>query len=223
MISSVLDVLPSAVGVAISPLPIVSLILILMSNKAKANGVAFLAGWLIGLMIIGVIGLNLIDPDGGKDKHNPVVLWIQVIVGILVLVLAAKNWMNRPRTNLEPKMPKWMQNLSKMPWYIAFGLAIFFIVLNPKNLALALDGVTSIAEDPISTAAQYGTLIIYTLVASLSIAAPVVYYFSGGAGAKKLLSKLKGWLVKNNAVIMAVVLLLVGLKITIEAIAKLSA
>ena len=43
------DILPTAIGVAISPVPIIAVILMLFSAKAKRNGLAFLLGWLGGL------------------------------------------------------------------------------------------------------------------------------------------------------------------------------
>jgi len=42
-------ILTPAVGVALSPLPIVAVILMLFSAKARTNGPAFVLGWVIGL------------------------------------------------------------------------------------------------------------------------------------------------------------------------------
>lgn len=41
-------ILAPAVGVLISPFPIVGLILILLSNKARLNSVFYMLGWIIG-------------------------------------------------------------------------------------------------------------------------------------------------------------------------------
>ena len=43
------DLLPAAIGVAISPVPIIAIILMLGTPKARSNGPAFAAGWVIGL------------------------------------------------------------------------------------------------------------------------------------------------------------------------------
>ena len=47
------EVLPFAIGIAISPIPIIAIILILFSNRATANGLAFLFGWVAGLAVVG--------------------------------------------------------------------------------------------------------------------------------------------------------------------------
>lgn len=44
-------------GVALSPVPIVAVVLMLATPRARANGLAFLAGWLLGLAVAGTIVL----------------------------------------------------------------------------------------------------------------------------------------------------------------------
>ena len=38
-----------AVGIAVSPVPIIAVVLILTSGRARVNGLAFIVGWLAGL------------------------------------------------------------------------------------------------------------------------------------------------------------------------------
>ena len=42
------DLLPTALGVAISPVPIIAVILMLLAPRAKAASVGFLLGWVSG-------------------------------------------------------------------------------------------------------------------------------------------------------------------------------
>ena len=60
--SAIGEILPLAVGVAISPIPIIAVVLMLSTPKGKGNGLAFLLGWLIGLGLVGVIVLLVADP-----------------------------------------------------------------------------------------------------------------------------------------------------------------
>lgn len=219
MTEAVINILPSALGVAISPLPIVALILTLMSKKAKLNGLAFLAGWILAIMLIGWIGISLLGESAATNNGPSVLsLWLQLIVGVLLLAMAVKNWLSRPRAGRPAVVPKWMAAVDKMRWYVALLLGVFFIALNPKNLALTLAGVSEITDANLPITDSYIILISYAVIASLSLVLPLIYLFVAGESAKKLLLKLKNWLVKYNAVIMAVILLVVGLKITIQAI-----
>ena len=52
MIHAIGEILPLAIGIAISPLPIIAVILMLTTPKARTNGPAFLAGWLLGLVVV---------------------------------------------------------------------------------------------------------------------------------------------------------------------------
>ena len=45
------DVLPLAIGVAISPIPIIATILMLLTPRAGSTATAFLAGWILGIAV----------------------------------------------------------------------------------------------------------------------------------------------------------------------------
>lgn len=50
------EVLPMAVGVAISPVPIIAVILMLFTDRARRDSLAFLLGWLVAMALaLGVL------------------------------------------------------------------------------------------------------------------------------------------------------------------------
>src|SRR4051794_4621775 len=92
------DLLPSAIGVALSPVPIIAVILMLGTPKARRNGPAFAVGWVTGLIAVSVIVLLVAgDADDGDSAASTGVNWFQVGVGVLFLLLAAKQWRSRPK------------------------------------------------------------------------------------------------------------------------------
>ncbi|MBM2823822.1 MAG: hypothetical protein HW413_2568, partial [Thermoleophilia bacterium] len=60
------DILPLAIGVAISPVPIIAVVLMLGTPQARANGPAFAAGWVAGLTIVGAIVLLLASGNAAE-------------------------------------------------------------------------------------------------------------------------------------------------------------
>jgi hypothetical protein len=52
--------LPLAVGVALSPVPIIAVVLMPTTQRARANGPAFVLGWLVGLGVVGANPKNLL-------------------------------------------------------------------------------------------------------------------------------------------------------------------
>src|SRR5205823_5482556 len=78
------NLLPSAVAVAISPIPIVAIILMLGTPKARSNGPAFAAGWIIGLTAVSVIVLAVTGGASDSDSAtNTTVNWLYVALGLL--------------------------------------------------------------------------------------------------------------------------------------------
>ena len=49
------DILPLALGIAISPIPIIAAILMLLSPKARGTSVGFLLGWVLGIVVAVVV------------------------------------------------------------------------------------------------------------------------------------------------------------------------
>lgn len=104
----------------------------------------------------------------------------------------------------------------------SLGFAVVLSGINPKNLALTIAAVTSIAQTGISGVEAVGALAVFNLIGSLSILAPVGIYFALGAKSAVILDELKTWMAANNAAIMAVLLLVLGTKLIGDAIGGLS-
>ncbi|MGH2588708.1 MAG: GAP family protein [Dehalococcoidia bacterium] len=209
------DILPLAIGVAISPIPIVAVILMLFSARARSNGPAFLVGWLVGLIVVGVIVLSLSgagDVDSDEDASN-VASVIKLVLGVLLLVMAVRQWRGRPHPGEAAKVPKWMQAIDAVTPVKALGLGALLSGINPKNLALVVGASVVIAQAGLSTGDTAITFAIFVIIASLSIAVPVIYYLVGGEGAKKTMDGWKAWLLHNNAAVMAVLLLVFGVSL----------
>ena len=109
------EVLTFAVGVAISPVPIIAVILMLFSGRAKVNGPMFLAGWVVALAVVSGAAY-LISDAGGVSTDSAAadgVSWAQLVFGVLFLLLAARSWRNRPAPGTEPQTPKWMAGIER--------------------------------------------------------------------------------------------------------------
>ena len=63
------QVLSFGVGVALSPLPIIAVVLMLATPKGRTNGPAFLTGWVLGIAVLGTIVL-LIASGASASEHG---------------------------------------------------------------------------------------------------------------------------------------------------------
>jgi len=107
--------LPAAVGVAISPIPIVAVVLLLVSPRGRVNGPMYLCGQVVGVAGAGAVVLLLAGgAGGGSDSHAAGwVKWLQLVLGALLVSLAVKQWRERPRGGDEPVTPEWMETLDE--------------------------------------------------------------------------------------------------------------
>lgn len=205
--------LPVAVGVLVSPLPIVAVVLMLVTPRAKANAFSFLAGWLAAIYVLGTIVVLVAGAAIPDDDKPGWVAWVKIVLGILLLLVALRQWSGRPKGDAEPPTPKWMSAIETFKPPAAAGLGALLGAVNPKNLLLVVSGAAAIsAAAPGETGTQLSALAVFTVVASIGVAAPIVVYLAMGPRAPHVLDELKTWMIHNNAVIMAVLLLVLGFK-----------
>jgi threonine/homoserine/homoserine lactone efflux protein len=215
--------LPVAVGVLISPLPIVAVVLMLVSERARANAGAFLVGWFVSVLV--VVGLVAVLAGSAVPDDEGTPLWaaiVKIVLGLLLLLVAVKQWRGRPREGVEPETPKWMAAIDGFTPGKALGLAVLLSAVNPKNLLLVVSGGAAIAAAaPGDTDAQVVAAVVFALVASVGVVTPLVIYLAMGDRAAAVLDGLKTWMIQNNAVIMAVLLLVIGAKMIGDGISAL--
>lgn len=91
--------LATAVGVALSPVPIIAVILMLTTPKARTNGPAFVIGWLTGLACVGVVVLLLTGPATDAADAGPPAWagWLKLVLGLLLLLIAGRSKARRRR------------------------------------------------------------------------------------------------------------------------------
>jgi threonine/homoserine/homoserine lactone efflux protein len=213
-----------AVGVAVSPLPIVGVVLMLVTERGRLNGPAFIVGWWVGLAIVGAIVLSIAGGADASSQGEPAT-WVNVlklVLGVLLLLVAVRNWRGRPRAGEDAPTPKWMGALDRFTPLKAAGAGVLFSALNPKNLLLAVSGAAAIAGVGASTTDEIVAYVVFVLVATIGVGAPVVIYSALGDRAPSLLDRLKNWMAQHNAVIMAALLLVIGVKLIGDAISGFS-
>jgi hypothetical protein len=204
-------VLPYAIGVAISPLPIIAVILVLFSARARVNGPVFLVGWVVGVTVVSVAVYFLSDAGDAStdDSASDTVSTAKLLLGVLLLVLAVRHLQAQRRAEATSE-PKWMASIDSLTPVKAGGLGALLSGLNPKNLALSLAAGASLAQSGAAGGDAVAGLVAFIVVASLSIAVPVVSYLLGGQRAATVLDGWRGWLSTHNDAVMAVLFLVFG-------------
>ena len=207
-------VLTFAIGVAISPVPIIAVILMLFSQRARVNGPAFLVGWVVALAIVSTV-VYVASHDGNVAQTSSTasdsVSWGNIALGVGLLALAAATGASaRPRARNPPCRSGW-RRWSPCRRSRRWDSASRSPPCNPKNLILTAGAAAGLAQVAgLSTTDAVVAIAVFVVIASLTIAGPVVYALVGGARAKATLDSAKTWLTAHNAAVMAVLFLVFG-------------
>jgi threonine/homoserine/homoserine lactone efflux protein len=215
------EILPLAVGIAISPIPIIAVILMLLSPRARGTSVGFMIGWLAGIVVAIVVFtlLSSIIPQN-TGAGSPVKGVIKIILGLLLLLVALRQWHGRPAKAEEAVMPKWMSAIDSMTAGKALGLGFLLSAVNPKNLLLAISAGLIVGGASLTLGEASVVIIIFVLLAGCTVIIPVIGYLMAAARLAEPLDRLREWLVDNNPVIMAVLLLVIGVSVIGKGIAE---
>ncbi|GAA0961278.1 GAP family protein [Actinocorallia libanotica] len=218
------ELLPSAVGVALSPIPIIAVVLMLMSPNAGRTAPALALGWVAGLAAATAVVVLVADPAGAaREGARPVVGWIKVVLGLLFLVLAAGQWRKRPRPGEAPELPGWMAAIDRMSFGKALGLGAVLSAANPKNLTLAVAAALAVAQAGLGGGGAAAAVAVFVVLGSLTVAGPVLVYLALRDRVRAPLLAAKDWLVRENATVMFIVLLVLGVVIIGKGITSITA
>lgn len=219
-------VLPQALGTAISPIPIVAVILMLFTAKARINAPAFAAGWIFALLLVTAFSFFASDSQDvatDSDASNLAYL-VRLGLAVALIMLAMKQWKSRPKSGEPPAdPPKWMSSIDKFTPVKAFGMGALLAGPNPKNLLLSIAAGTSIAQAGATGGSAIIAIFVYAFLATVTVAGPVIYYFLAGEQAKRTLTSAREWLTANNATVMFVLFLVLGVNMLSDALRGLFA
>lgn len=202
--------IPLAVGIAISPLPIAAVIAILLSPRARVNGFTFATVSMIvtaGFTVIAALTTTSAGAGGGNGD-DIVVFLLSVVLAIAFLALAIASWASRPHEGKAAKPPAWLAAIDSMSAGKAAGLALLMGVTNGKNIPLELKAGAHIGAADLGLGIVLVTTVVFAFVASLGLIIPTVLAATGSRAINTGLRRLKTELISNNAIIMTVVFLL---------------
>jgi threonine/homoserine/homoserine lactone efflux protein len=200
--------LPLAIGIALSPMPIIAVILMLLSPRARTNGLGFMLGWVSGVVVILVV-MTLISGllHGGQRSTPTWADWVKIILGVLLLVRGAGRWRSRDEAQ---DMPKWMKAIDDFGTGKSFGVGALLSSVNPKNLILGIAAGLAIGGAGLKVGGTIVVIIVFTIIASVTVALPVIAYLAAGQRLQPTLDNAKAWLQLHNRAVMAVLVIILA-------------
>jgi threonine/homoserine/homoserine lactone efflux protein len=204
------QLIPLALVVALSPLTIIpAIVLVLQSDRARATGLAFLSGWLLGLAATTAVFVQLPRLLDGLNRPAPTwAAWVRIAVGIALVAFGAWRWITRHRTT---KQPAWLNRLSRMTPVGAAAVGLGLILVNPKVLVMNAAAGLVIGTAGLGVPGAWLAVAYYTVIAGSSVLVPILAYAIAGQRVDHQLERVKQWMERQHAVLMAGFLAVVGL------------
>jgi hypothetical protein len=210
------ELIPLALVVALSPLSIIPAVLVLHTARPRPTGLAFLAGWLIGLAALTAIFLEVSNLLGGLGNKPPGwASWLRIVVGGALIVFGIYRWLMRKRS---AHTPGWMQSLGKLTPVRAGLAAVALTIVNPKVLFMCAAAGLAIGTAGLGKAHVLIPVVWFVAVAGSTVAIPILAYAVSGDRLDEPLNRLKNWMELQHATLVAAILIVIGLLVLYKGI-----
>jgi Sap, sulfolipid-1-addressing protein len=210
--SSLLTTLiPLALVIAVSPLSIIPAVLVLQTPRPRPTSLAFLGGWLLGLAALTAAFVASSDLLGDLHKKPPAwASWLRVVLGLALIAYAIYEWLNRHKRT---ESPRWMRPFATLTPGRAGITGLVLVVVRIEVLTMCALAGLAIGSRDLDAAAIWMLGTIFVAVAASTVAVPVLAYAGAGHRLDDTMARIKDWMEKNNAVLLAAILVLIGLMV----------
>lgn len=202
-------VLGPAMGIALSPVPLVVMVVTLMGAGGHGKGLALLGGWLLGL-VVALAVFTAVGPVVGGDDPGQVSSVLRMTVGGLFLLLALRSWRSRPTGDEAPELPGLLNRMQAASTVGCLGLGVLLVAVNLKNLGLAAAAGGSIGAAELTFGQSVVVGLVVTVIGSIGMLTAVGATVLAPDRSAPGLEHVQTWLIAHNSTVVFVVLLLMG-------------
>jgi threonine/homoserine/homoserine lactone efflux protein len=210
--SALTELVPLSLVVALSPLSIIPAVLVLHSPRPKPAGLAFLAGWVAALTALTSLFLAVSSLLGGMHDQRPTwASWLRVIVGAALIVFGIFRWVTR---HSKPHQMPGARHLTEAGPGKALALGALLTVVNPKVLFVCAAAGLAIGTSGLADASTGAVFVfVFVVLSASTVALPILAYAASGERLDPTLTRVKVWMEKHNAALVAGILVVIGVMV----------
>ena len=207
--------LPALAGlaavVAVSPLSIIPAVLVLQAPRPRPSGLAFLGGWVLSLVVLTSLFVGASGLLGGLHKAPPAwASWLRVVLGSALILFGIYRWLNR---HGHTESPRWMRVFDTITPVRAAIIGAVLVVVRPEVLIVCIAAGLDIGAKGLSVADEVICAAFFVAASASTVAIPILAYAAAGQRLDAPLVRLKDWMDRHTAALLAVVLILIGLMV----------
>lgn len=213
---------PLAVALALSVVPIIAVLVLLLAPDPLGRSVPFASGSVLGiaaLVTAFAIGASLV-PTAAEDEFPPWIHVVEIAVGVclmvtaLVLTLRKRDASPTERSSIEAAT-------SRLTRSRAFGFGVLMNV-RPKSLVLTVAAGLAIGTAPIDPVIGGVTVAVFTLISGSVVAGLVIAYAIGQTRVRPAFARLRHHLETHAGLVLRGALFGTGLVLVIVGIVQLA-
>ncbi|SOJ57427.1 hypothetical protein MSIMFB_04906 [Mycobacterium simulans] len=210
---------PLALVIAVSPLTVIPAVLVLHAPRPRPASLAFLGGWVLGLSALTAIFVTASGALHGLNNAPPTwASWVRVVLGSALIAFGVYRWLTR---HGHSESPRWMRTFATITPKRAGVMAAVLSVVRPEVSIMCVAAGLGIGTGGLGVGGRGIGAVIFVGIAASTVAAPILAYVGGGDRFDEPLTRLKNWMEKNHAAMLAVVLVLIGLMVLYNGIRAL--
>lgn len=206
-------ILPIAVAVAVSSTPIMAMLLILLSPNRNRSSLAFLIGWVLGVVAV-VVAFTFFARNVGDSSPLEEPWFIAPVligIGLATVVLGIVFWRRGARTN-SAGMSKWLSAVGSLGPWSAFGLG-FILNLRAKGLLLGAAAGLGLRDDDLTIGTTAIVIGVYTVISASTVTGPILATLVDPERAEKWLIPTRNWLTAHNRLVSITITIMIGVVI----------
>jgi hypothetical protein len=218
MWETLLQLLPVALAAAVSMIPIMATILILVSDKRDQSALPYATGWVLGaaaFVTLATVAAGFL-PDGRPRNRDTAVGVVEVVIGAALVLLGVLT-LARRRSESAQQIPGWMSRVDSLDSLTAFGLGLALNV-RPKAFLLAVAAGLILHTASLEPNAAVVGVAFFTIVATSTVVVPVVLTLLSPKRMQPRLQSARAWMARNGPVLTALAMLVVGFLILVVGI-----
>ncbi len=201
--------IPLGLVIALSPITVIPAVLVLHTPRPRPTSLAFLTGWLFGLVALTAAFVGASDLLDGLHAAPPRwASWLRVVLGSVLIAFGVYTWLTRRRHR---KTPGWLSSFGKLTPARAGVTGAVLVAVRPEVLIMCAAAGLAIGTGGLAVPAAWTSGLVFVVVAASTVAIPILGFLAAGDRLDDTLERLKVWMEENHAAMMAVILVVIGL------------
>lgn len=203
-----LDLLLIGLAITLEPIPLIAFVVVLASRNGVRKGAAFIAGWLLSLVVVVTATVLVTGNNPPKSNTAPTraALAVKILIGVVLVAVAVRQWRRLGRPKPPKKVPKWQASVDSMSLWFAFGLAP---LTQPWGLIAA--GAATVVDAKLASWESALALVGFCVAATAVYLALEINAALRPAQSAAVLERLRSWMDTHTDQVIVVVSLVIGL------------